>query len=225
MESWLSQAKTLPSLQVEIGFLIQDSFYYGPDRFSDIADRERLADTLVPPRIQREFPSLVTSSEAVGHERELAAYYRRIVGLAHHHQRPFNSIRHYFWLRLLLWNAEHEVSISFPWYDSFSDIDRFLTALVGIDTGLVDHDMDQGWELQTYASDGVLYLSERDPDSGETHVEISVPRAGLVAQVEELRERTTAVVTQISSLLGADVWTAYVGMEPGFSAEPPWSKP
>ena len=126
MQSWLSETRTVPSLRAEVCFQLQETFYYGPDRFSDISDRERLADKLTPPKIQLAVPSLVRTSEALGHERELAAYYEQIVRMARRHKRPFNSIRQYFWLRLWLWNTEHEAHISFPWYDSFSEIDRYL---------------------------------------------------------------------------------------------------
>jgi hypothetical protein len=221
MQSWFSEAKAIPSLQAEVCFQIQEAFYYGPDRFSDASGRERLVDKLIPPRIQLATPSLVRTSEALGQERELAEYYQQIVRMAHHYKRPFNSIRQYFWLRLWLWNSECEVHVSFPWYDSLSEIDRFLAALVETDSGLVHHDMDQGWELQTYAHDGLLYFQERDPDADETHLIVSAPRVEFIDQVMQLRERAKSIVAQLSGILGADVWTAYVRTEPAFNIERP----
>lgn len=221
MQSWLSETKKIPSLEAEICFQIQETFYYGPDNFSDASDLERLADKLTPPRIQLAVPSLVRTSEALGQEHALAAYYEQIVRMARHHKRRFNSIRHYFWLRFWLWNPEHEVHVSFPWYDSFSQIDRYLKALAETDSGLVDHDMDQGWELQTYSDGGSLHFLERDPDADETHLAISVPRNELVRQVSELRERTRIILALLSSSLGADVWTSYVHAEPTFRIEQP----
>lgn len=221
MPPWLSETRKIPSLQVETCFHIQETFYYGPDRFSDASDLERLADKLTAPRIESAVPSLVRTSEALGHERELAAYYEQIVRMARHHKRPFNSIRHYFWLRLWLWNTEHEVHVSFPWYDSLSQIDRYLKALGETGSGLVDHDVDQGWELQTYAEGGCLHFLQRDPDADETHLAISVPRDELVRQVSDLRERTKLIVSRLSSALGADVWTSYVHSEPAFKIPPP----
>jgi hypothetical protein len=219
MQSWFSEAKTVPSLQAEVCFPIQETFYYGPDRSYDISERERLAEKLIPPGIQLAAPSLVRTSEALGQERELAAYYQQIVRMAQHHKRPFNSIRQYFWLRLWLWNTEHEVHVSFPWYDSLSEIDRFLAALVETESGLVDHDVDQGWELQTYAHEGLIYFQQRDPDADETQLIVCVPRAGFVDHVMQLRERAKGVIAQLSSALGADVWTSFLGTEPAFKVE------
>lgn len=219
MQSWFLEAKAVPSLQAEVCFQIQETFYYGPDSFPGISDHERLVEKLVPPGLQLAVPSLVRTSEALGQERELAAYYQQIVRMARHHKRPFNSIRQYFWVRLWLWNSEHEVHVSFPWYDSLSEIDRFLAALVETGSGLVHHDMDQGWELQTYAHDGFLYFLERDPDVDETHLIVSAPRDAFVDQVMQLRERAKDVVAQLSSALGADVWTSYVRTEPAFKVE------
>ncbi|KRA51099.1 hypothetical protein ASD77_15860 [Pseudoxanthomonas sp. Root65] len=145
--------------------------------------------------------------------------------MARRHKRPFKSIRQYFWLRLWLWNSEHEVHISFPWYDSFSEIERYLATIVETDSGLIYHDMEQGWELQTYAQDGYLHFLEGDPDSDETHLAISVPRDALVHQVQELRHRTRTIIAQLSSVLGADVWTSYVRDEPTFKGERRWWRP
>ena len=130
----------------------------------------------------------------------MAAYYEQIVRMARHHKCPFNSIRAYFWLRLWLWNSEHEVHISFPWYDSFSEIDRYLATLIKTDSGLVDHDVEQGWEFQTYAYDSSLYFLERDPDSDETQLAISVPRDALLHQVQDIRYRTRIIIAWLSSV-------------------------
>jgi hypothetical protein len=220
MQSWLSETRKIPSLQAEICFQIEDSFYYGPDRVSDISERERLVEKLTPPRIESAVASLVRTSEALGQEQELAAYYGQIVRMARHHKRPFNAIRQYFWLRLWLWNTEHEVHVSFPWYDSFSEIDRYLKALVESGSGLVDHDVDQGWELETYAEGDSLHFRQRDPDADETRLAISVPRDELLHQVSELRQRTRLIISRLSEALGTDVWTSHVHSEPAFKIKP-----
>ncbi|WP_394537681.1 hypothetical protein PRJ39_16450 [Lysobacter enzymogenes] len=217
MPTWLSQTRNVPSLEAEVCFQIHDRFYYGPDRIDDPSDLERFAETLAPPAIALIAPSMVRSAEALGHEAELAAYYRQIVRLARHHQRPFNSIRQYFWLRLWLWNPEHEAYVSFPWYDSFAEIDRVLKALVETEAGPVHDDADQGWAVRIHAQDEAVHLLQHDPDEDETHAAIRVPRAELVRQVAQLRERTQGLIARLSSELGADVWTSYVRTEPSFA--------
>lgn len=216
MQSWLSETIKVPSLQAEICFPLSETFYYGPDAVPDGSEREKLEARLSPPRIASAVPSLLRTSEVLGQEQELAGYYEQIVGLARRHGRPFNAIRHYFWLRLWLWNSEHAVHVSFPWYDSFAEIDRYLKALVETDAGLVDHDVDQGWELQTYAEGGSLHFLQRDPDADETQLAISVPRDELVHRVNELREHTGLIIARLSGSLGTDVWTSYVREQPAF---------
>jgi hypothetical protein len=222
MEPWFSEATRIPSLEAEICFLIQDDFYYGPDRLADFADRQKFLEHLGPPDIQRFLPSMVRTSEAFGNELKLAAYYEQIVCLTCKHRLTFNAVRQYFWLRFWLWNTEQQIHVSFPWYDSFSEIDRFLDNLAKVEDGLVDHDLDQGWEMETYAHEGMLYIRQRDPDAHETHLAICVPRQELAAQVAELRGRTSKIIANLASTLGTDVWTSYVRSEPSFRTQCSW---
>ena len=222
MEPWFAEANRIPSLEAEICFLIQDDFYYGPDRFSDINDRKKLAEQLTPPNIARVVPSMVRTSEVLGNEQELVAYYEQVVNLARKHNRPFNSIRQYFWLRFWLWNTEENVLVSFPWYDSYSEIERILSALANVEEGLVDHDVDQGWEMEVHAHDSMLYIRQRDPDANETHLAVCVPRQTLLTQGAVLKDRTNIIIRGLTNALGTDVWTSYVRTEPSFRIKRPW---
>jgi hypothetical protein len=219
MEPWCSEATRVSSLEAEICFLVQDDFYYGPDRLANLEDRQKFLEHLVPPDIPRLVPSIVRTSEALGNELKLAAYYEQIVCLARKHKLTFNSVRQYFWLRFWLWNPEQQLHISFPWYDSFSEIDRFLNNLAKAEDGLVDHDVEQGWEMEAYAHEGMLYIRQRDPDADETHLAICVPRQELVAQLGKLSGRTSKIIAHLASTVGADVWTSYVRTEPSFQSK------
>lgn len=221
MESWYTQATTVPELTAEICFQLQPHFYYGPDRPADIA-ANRLVEPLTPPVIPRVVPSMVRTTEALGHEDQLASYYEQIVMLARKYKRPFNSIRHYFWLRFWLWSEEHKVHISFPWYDSFSEINRFIDAVASTESGLVDHDLEQGWEMEVHSENGTLYVRERDPDANETCLTVATPRDGLLVQLVSLQKRTNAIVKYLTESLGADVWTSYVRNEPAFRDKRAW---
>lgn len=218
MPDWLSHTLDVPSLHADVCFLIRDRFYYGPDYPSDHADLQRLTVPLSAPRIALHNASQVTVAEALGHERELAAYYGQIVRLAREHRRPFNSIRHCFWLRLWLWNEAQQVCVSFPWYDTYSEIDRVLKALVETDDGPVDHDFEQSWELQIHARDGAVHFLQTDPDDDTTPaLAISAPREPLIRQIQALRHNARSVIAQLSDELGADAWTSYVSTEPVFN--------
>lgn len=222
MEPWFAEAVSVNSLKAEICFLISRDFYFGPDRPVDPSDLQRLTVPLSLPKIARVAESMVRSEEAVGHEAELVSYYEQIVRLARKHRRPFNSIRHYFWLRFWLWSDEQKIDISFPWYDSFSEIDRFIGAVSREGEGLVNLDGEQGWEMEVHVRGDDLYLRERDPDADETFLVVSSPRGRLIAELTGLRERTVGLIGHLSDAMGADVWTSYVRNEPTFRDTRAW---
>jgi hypothetical protein len=219
MQPWFTEAIIVPAIEMDVCFQVSETFYYGPDKYSHPSDPERLVEKLTPPNISLLSPAMVRTTEALGYEPELAAYYRQIVRMAKRYNRPFNSVRHYFWLRLWLWNTQLDARISFPWYDSFAEIDSFLVALIDSkpnDSSAFFHDADQGWELEAHATDSHVYLLQRDPDAGETVATLCTPKAQLVTQARELRQRANGIVLALSSALGADVWTDYVHAEPPF---------
>jgi hypothetical protein len=226
MEPWFEDAKAISSLDMEVCFLLQDTFYYGPDTHPHVAER-KLVEQLTPPEIPRKVAGMVRSSEATGYEQQLAAYYKQVVQLGRRHKKPFNNIRHYFWLRFWLWNSAEQVHVPFPWYDTYSEVDRFLVSLSSTRTGQVYYDRDQGWELEIQVEDDTLFVRNRDPDQDETHFVIAVPYQALLAQVVPLRQRTTHLIGQLAQALGADVWTTYIDMplfsvasDPAGSLEP-----
>ena len=58
--------KALDSLEPQIGFLIYDDFYYGPDRHPEVSERSMVLK-LDPPAIPREFPSVAKAFPAAYH--------------------------------------------------------------------------------------------------------------------------------------------------------------
>ncbi|KFL36057.1 hypothetical protein N788_05795 [Arenimonas donghaensis DSM 18148 = HO3-R19] len=119
-------------------------------------------------------------------------------------------------MRAFLWNSDAEVSVSFPWYDSLSEIEGLFGKLEGVDSGLVTNDVDQGWAMEIHAEQGALFIRERDPDSDETYVNVRVPRHELVRELNRLRHQAKSIVSYLTQALGADVWTTYVRVEPSF---------
>lgn len=216
MEPWFSEAKAIPFLEAEVGFLIRPSFYYGPDGVPDIREG-RLVEALSPPDIPLVAPSMVRSSEAAGKEKELAAYYEQVIRCGWKHQKQFSQYHQYFWIRFWLWNSQEDVHISFPWYDTMGEVESFLEELATTEAGEVFWDRDQSWELNVYAHEGDLYIREHDPDAEETYCIVRVPRSDLLARVEEVRARSKQVIRNLTEILGADVWTSRVST-PSFRA-------
>lgn len=209
------EVKALSSLAPEVCFLVHEDFYYGPDRHPEVSERT-LVEKLVGPDIPRAFPSIVRTSEAIGHERELANYYWQIVSAAQRHNKTFNHVRSYFWMRLWLSSPEEEISVSFPWYDTLSEMRRFSDAISSPGSGDLYWDSDQGWEISVKGTDTVLLIKERDPDRDEDRLSVSVPRDDFSKGIVVAMQEASHIVNALSEQMGADVWTAYVREEPKF---------
>lgn len=218
MEPWFSEAKSVAVLDSELCFLLKDDFYFGPDRYVG-KDRSKFMHTLSLPNITRAQSFMISTAELAGHEHELAEYYEQVVASAIRHKLPFNSIRHYFWVRFSLWNTGEDVHISFPWYDSYSEIEHFMDALISVDSGLVHHDIDQGWEMEIYAHEGNIYIKQSDPETETTHICICVRRLELVLRLQQIMVRSRKSIQALAASLGQDVWTSYVRTEPVFMTE------
>lgn len=206
MESWLNEAERISSLEAEIGFVLQDDFYYGPDRLPDITER-KFVEPLPSAQIRRRGPLMATTLEALDNLQPLAGYYYEIIRLARKHSRSFNAINHYFWLRFWLTNPAEDVTIGFPWYDTFSEIDAFLCEVAQDKEGQVFWDVDQCWELEVHSSDGELFARLTNPDHQETHALVRFPRDVLLQQIGPLRSRAETVIKHLTSAVGRDVWT------------------
>ncbi|MFJ9451643.1 hypothetical protein [Herbaspirillum sp. NPDC101397] len=215
MKPWFSEAQSVSMLNAELCFVLKDELDFGPDRHIG-SDRSKSKQSLDLPSIPRRQPSMVCTSELIGHEGELATYYKQVVRFAVHHRLSFSSIRHHFWVRFWLWNSEDDVHISFPWYDNYSEVSKFLNALLSVESGEIYYDVDQCWEMEVDAYEDDIYVRQRDPDYDETHVCIRVPRGELVMQVRQVMERSIKVIDQLSELMGEDVWTSYMRSEPVF---------
>ncbi|KQX39323.1 hypothetical protein [Variovorax sp. Root434] len=197
MEPWFADAKPIDSLEPEIAFHLWDAFNAAP---------YQRPEPLALPEFQRAERLRVRTSEAVGHEAELAAYYAQVAALARQHALKLHQVRQYFWMDLRLDNEEADVHLSFPWYDTFSSMDHFLGAVVGHDEGNIYDDQDQGWAVEVWARNGTLYIRESDPDSKEPGQAIALPRAGVQARIAPLRERTAKLVAYLAKELGPQAW-------------------
>lgn len=208
MQPWFNEAKRIASLEAEVCFLLQEDFYYGPDSQLEVAEH-KIVEPLPSPRIPRHVSSMVRTSEAIGNERELARYYSEVIRLARKHRMSFNCISQYFWLRFWLCNTDEDVHIGFPWYDTFSEVQAFLNALISKEAGQVFWDIDQGWELEIHAVNDEIFARLRDPDYDETHAIACYPRDALLRQLTELQNRTESVIAALSSVIGRDLWTSH----------------
>jgi hypothetical protein len=210
MANWWESSSHTSTLQVEICFLLADNFYIGdPNNHAQLND-PTFQIPLDMPNFPRYVHQMARSEEVVSYEDTLANYYLQIARLAKQHGQDFNTIGHYFWLRLCLWNTEEDVHIGFPWYDSMNEFGNFFAGLRQNKSGVIYSDMDQGWELNVWQGNNTFHFQQRDPDDNIEHVNICVAQDQIVPQLDVVEARTQKIITHLSEKLGADAWSAYV---------------
>lgn len=195
--SWIERSKRVGTLDVEIGFLLQADFYLGdPNDHEQLSDPARYAP-LRRPDIVRACEDCVLTGEAIGHEDRLVDYYRQIAEKAASLGKDFNEIRHYFWMRLYVWNREDGVGIAFPWYDALSEIRQFTQWLVS-GTDAPFQDLDQGWQVDATRESGRLHVRQSDPDGEEEYDNLEAPIGPVVQQAAEAEARASVLVARLT---------------------------
>lgn len=105
-------------------------------------------------------------------------------------------------------NTEYEVHISFPWYDTYSEIERFFQCVKCGEQGQIFFDSDQCWELEIYARSGEFFARQRDPDNEDSNaIMVRFASQPLLNQIQEVCVRTASIIERLSTAIGRDVWT------------------
>ena len=202
---WISRVKPVETVSVDVGFLIAETFYYGPENGFTQEQRQQLREPLYQPKVER-CGDFVLSAELGESAAELFQYYRDVLRLVSQHRKESRQQSHYFWIRPLIF-ARGQFAMTFPWYDTWGETVRLLDALAAPRDGWVFSDIDQGWEFQAFAEGGHLFLRQSDPDSGEEHFVIATNQEQLVAPVPAVRERVGLLLQELSGALGRDYWS------------------
>lgn len=202
---WTVRANPVVPVDVDVGFLIAETYYYGPE--NDFTDEQwqQLREPLYQPKVER-YGDYLLSAALVESAAELVQYYLDVVRLASHHRKNLRQQSQYFWMRPLIF-ARGEFAITFPWYDTWEETIPVLDALASARDGLVYHDMDQGWEFQAFAEADSLFLRQSDLDSGEEHFVIETSQSVLASRVPVIRQRVDRLVKELSVALGHNYWT------------------
>jgi hypothetical protein len=204
---WMDRAEAVDDPDVEVGFLTRPSFFVGDPNDGDQIRDPRFEIALPTSGVGDAVTQMLNSRTAVGREEELAAHYRAVVDQAAAIGRPFNHYRHHFWMRLgISWGSD---CLSFPWYDSWSEMENLLGWLLRAEDGEDWHDADQGWELVAVRAGSRFYFRLVDPDDGEEYCVVSIDSEALLEKVHALRGRVLPIIDALSALLGTDVWTSY----------------
>lgn len=206
---WIKNSKEIDSLELEVCFQLQDTFYIGDPNSHEQLQDEKYHEPLELPAFERVVPTMARTSEAIGNTEALAAYYKSIIEKAAVLKKPFNEIRQDFWLRLWLWNTEQDVHISFPWYDSLSEMQQFFSWLKNNpEDPYVD--MDQGWQIEAILEGDHIHIRQIDPDFNEEYSNVSVPFAKFLQAANKVEARAQEIIASLAKELGVDVWTKYL---------------
>ena len=203
---WVEKSKNINLLDLEVCFQLQDNFYIGDPNSHEQLQDKKYREAIELPSFERVVPTMVRTSEANGNTDELASYYRNIVEKAVALDKPFNEIRQYFWLRLWFWNTEEDIHVSFPWYDSLSEMQQFFAWLkASPEEPYID--MDQGWQIDAVRIGDDVHIRQIDPDYDEEYANVSVPFEAFLKQANQVEGRAMQIINNLSKDLGVDVWT------------------
>jgi len=208
-QSWKESSKKIEKLNIEISFLLQSDFYIGHPNNHEQIINPKYREPLSLPGFARAIERSATTAEVFGNEEQLVSYYRQIVERGASIGISFNELRSYFWLRLCLWNEVEGISISFPWYDSLSEMQRF-TSWLACSQEEAFWDIEQGWQVDAVQESGFLHIRELDPDSDESYNNVKVALSDVAASAKLVESRAQAIIERLSEGLGVDVWSKHI---------------
>lgn len=198
--AWLARA-TRVEMTLEISFILQDEFYYGPDDGS----AEDFETKLLPlPQPVEATDGRLLSGRA-GDGSGLAAHYLEVLRLGREHGHDLRALQHYFWLRPVM--LFEQGAITFAWYDTWDEAEGVLEAIEQPGEGLVFHDVEQGWQVEMWAAGPSLFVRQSDFDTGEELSCVLCDRNALRAQVAPLRDRMERLLAGLRATVGGDHWT------------------
>lgn len=207
--NWISTAQFVQDLEVSVSFLKSPMFYIGnPNSFSDFKKTEFNIPIEAATSLKtNDSDSITRVPNSAENMDALIEYYRQVIQLSRLHHKNFREISQYFWIRLAL--IGHEVEISFPWYDKFSEVRSFLEWLETSSSNSIFLDIEQGWQVEGFTQGNILYLQESDPDSEEIYLTISTTLAPLAVKASKSIKETESIIKSLTEALGDDLWTSY----------------
>jgi hypothetical protein len=215
---WLDRAEPVTDPDVEVVFATLPGFYVGDANNPDQIRNPRYQVPLPNPVTGEGNAAALTTRAVATHVEALAAHYREVITLAWVNGKAFSQFGYHFWMRLGIgWKGE---SLSFPWYDTWEEMDHLLGWLEAAEDGDDWLDIDQGWQLAVVRREERFFFREGD-DSDEERLVVSIDRRPLLGAVQSLRDRIVPIISELTSLLGTDYWTSRRSDVPGTAERQP----
>ncbi len=205
-QHYISEAEYIPDLKLDMAFIVRDDFYYGDE--NDFTQEEWIAkrEPLLKPGIPLFGKNYLLSSEVLGKEEQLQAYYESVVAVANKYEKKLLAGNSYFWIRPIVYSSDGG-TINFPWYDTLTDALPFLNALQGKEEGCVFSDMDQGWHLDVFLDKENICFVFGSLDDPEPYWVVSTNRPVMAKSVEDIKQRVKQQIAALSPSFGYDFWT------------------
>lgn len=203
MEDWRKEIEFQRNVRVDIGFLVDQDFYYGPDNGFLLEQYKSMRVSLYHPEIKMS-DNMVLYSNIIGKERELERYYLDVADKYKQYKKDITKSTH-FWNRPVIYNSDFD--INFPWIDRFRDGKNVLEHLASTTESEIYWDMDQSWALEVIGKNGLLYVREWDPDYDEIHCQVKFDWVSVRKQSLDLIPKVSNVIHELTIVLGRDYWT------------------
>ncbi|HEU0298369.1 MAG TPA: hypothetical protein VFR37_02920 [Longimicrobium sp.] len=207
LPGWAGRARRVEKPTLEVGFIVWDDLYYGPENDFSPGQWKTLREPLYQPavashpgNVKHVFTSAL-DGPALG---ELARHYADVLRLGEKYARAPGPP--YFWLTPYLFSPGG-FEIRFAYHDTRDEAERLFDALESPGDGEIYGDVDQGRELTIFASGDRLFVRHADFDTGQELACIWCDRETLVGQVAPLRSRLERILAELRAALGGDYWS------------------
>lgn len=204
-DGWIAYAPVSAEIEVEVAFLIKDSFYFGPD--DDLTDesKQRFSEPIYQPALAMQANRRVLSSEVQRNPEELIKYYRDVIRLAGKHGKPLSPAGPYFWLRPVILKSSSEL-VSFGWSDTFAEAVRFLSSTRTSTDGQLFWNVDQGWHVEIIGQGADIFVRAGDPHYKRTFRCFGTSRERFSEQSSTIEGRIRRIKSILIDAIGTNYW-------------------
>ncbi len=193
-------------IHLEIAFVLQNDFYYGPaNHFTEI-QWKTMRQALYAPQYPLYDKYVLTKDILADNAQELIKYYRNIENIAEKYQIDLINTS-YFWIRPFMYSKSN-INIHFPWHDTYEESQHYLRSLLSRKNGELFFDLDQGWQITINADEKHIFIKESDGECQNELIykSIKTNREFIEEQAAIVLERLNAVIELLTSEFKVNYW-------------------
>lgn len=214
LPDWAARARPIEGATLEVGFLVHEDFYHGPESRSTVEDGERLREPVRPPALEIYAPPpgrgaarYVLTRDAEGAPEELARHYADLLRLGAKHGKRVGP--YHFALHPILFSPDG-FEVRFHHGYTWNDALLILGQMADPRDGLLYDVREDGAETDVVGEGDRLYVRTTGWDGADGNEEQEcafLPRGAVAGQIASLRERTQLILATLRRELGDDHWS------------------